>query len=124
MQTEEFQDALETLMQMSREKRVAIMCAEAVPWRCHRSLVADALIARGVPVIEILSQSNYRTHKLTPFAQVKGTQITYPSRAGCLVVNALQQNENFLRDCRFCGFSIVVVCKRRDLDSLRTNLAH
>jgi uncharacterized protein (DUF488 family) len=78
MQTEPFQDALQTLIQMSRQKRVAIMCAEAVPWRCHRSLVADALSARAVPVIEILSESNYRTHKLTPFAQVKGMRVTYP----------------------------------------------
>jgi uncharacterized protein (DUF488 family) len=54
------------------------MCAEAVPWRCHRSLVADALSTHDVPVIEILSQSNYRTHKLTPFARVQGTQVTYP----------------------------------------------
>ena len=78
MQTEPFQDALQTLIQMSRQNRVAIMCAEAVPWRCHRSLVADALSARAVPVIEILSESNYRTHKLTPFAQVKGMRVTYP----------------------------------------------
>lgn len=78
MQTVEFQDALEALITMSRQNRVAIMCAEAVPWRCHRSLVADALNVRGVPVIEILSSSNYRTHSLTPFAQVTGLQITYP----------------------------------------------
>ncbi|HET7123993.1 MAG TPA: DUF488 domain-containing protein [Bradyrhizobium sp.] len=78
MQTEQFREALETLIQMSRQKRVAIMCAEAVPWRCHRSLVADALSTHAVPVIEILSQSNYRTHKLTPFARVQGTQVTYP----------------------------------------------
>jgi uncharacterized protein (DUF488 family) len=78
MQTEPFQDALQTLIQMSRQKRVAIMCAEAVPWRCHRSLVADALDARAVPAIEILSESSYRTHKLTPFAQVEGMQVTYP----------------------------------------------
>ena len=78
MQTEPFQDALQTLIQMSRQKRVAIMCAEAVPWRCHRSLVADALSARAVPVIEILSETSYRTHKLTPFAHVEGMQVTYP----------------------------------------------
>ena len=58
--------------------RTAIMCAEAVPWRCHRSLVADALAARGVPVIEILSETSYRPHKLTPFARVEGTTILYP----------------------------------------------
>jgi len=78
MQTEPFQDALQTLIQMSRQKRVAIMCAEAVPWRCHRSLVADALSARAVPVIEILSETSYRTHRLTPFAQVEGMRVTYP----------------------------------------------
>ena len=78
MQTEPFQDALETLIQMSRQKRVAIMCAEAVPWRCHRSLVADALSTRAVPAIEILSDRDYRTHKLTSFARVEGMQITYP----------------------------------------------
>jgi len=78
MQTAEFQHALEALMHMSREKRVAIMCAEAVPWRCHRSLVADALSVRGVPVVEILSESSYRMHTLTPFARVEGVRITYP----------------------------------------------
>jgi uncharacterized protein (DUF488 family) len=78
MQTKQFQDALETLIQMSREKRVAIMCAEAVPWRCHRSLVADALNARAVTVIDILSESSYRLHKLTPFARVQGMRVTYP----------------------------------------------
>jgi uncharacterized protein (DUF488 family) len=64
MQSEEFQDALETLIRMSRQKRGAIMCAEAVPWRCHRSLVADALSVRGIPVVEIFSESGYRMHKL------------------------------------------------------------
>jgi uncharacterized protein (DUF488 family) len=78
MQTAEFETALETLMQMGRERRVAIMCAEAVPWRCHRSLVADALSVRDVPVVEILSESSYRMHTLTPFAQVEGVRITYP----------------------------------------------
>lgn len=85
MQTEQFEDALETLIQMSRQKRVAIMCAEAVPWRCHRSLVADALSVRGVPVIEILSESSYRIHKLTPFAQVEGMRITYPPERATLL---------------------------------------
>jgi uncharacterized protein (DUF488 family) len=85
MQTGEFQDALEALIRMSRQKRVAIMCAEAVPWRCHRSLVADALGVRGVPVVEILSESSYRMHKLTPFAQVDGVRITYPPEQPALL---------------------------------------
>ena len=86
MQTAEFEEALETLIQMSRDNRVAIMCAEAVPWRCHRSLVADALAVRGVPVVEILSESSYRMHTLTPFAHVEGTRITYPPDQATLLV--------------------------------------
>lgn len=78
MQTQEFAVALQALVQMSHQRRVAIMCAEAVPWRCHRSLVADALSIRGIPVVEILSESSYRMHELTPFARVEGLQITYP----------------------------------------------
>jgi uncharacterized protein (DUF488 family) len=85
MQTEQFRDALETLTQIGRQKRVGIMCAEAVPWRCHRSLVADALSVRAVPVIEILSETSYRTHKLTPFAQVEGMRVTYPPEQGKLL---------------------------------------
>ena len=78
MQTAAFQDAVERLIRMGRQKRTAIMCAEAVPWRCHRSLVADALEVRGVPVVEILSETSYRMHALTPFAHVEGQSITYP----------------------------------------------
>lgn len=85
MQTEEFREALAALIRMSREKRVAIMCAEAVPWRCHRSLVADALSVRGVPVVEILSENSYRMHELTQFAQVEGVQITYPPEQATLL---------------------------------------
>jgi uncharacterized protein (DUF488 family) len=54
------------------------MCAEAVPWRCHRSLIADALTARDVPVVEILSESSWRVHVLTPFARVEGVTVSYP----------------------------------------------
>ena len=78
MQTDAFREALEALIGLSRDKRVAIMCAEAVPWRCHRSLVADALSVRGIPVVEILSQTNARMHKLTAFAHVEGERVTYP----------------------------------------------
>jgi uncharacterized protein (DUF488 family) len=86
MQTEAFQDALQALILMGRQKRVAIMCAEAVPWRCHRSLVADALSVCGIPVVEILSESSHRMHKLTPFAQVEVTQITYPPEQATLLL--------------------------------------
>jgi len=85
MQTEGFQEGLEELIALSRGKRTAIMCAEAVPWRCHRSLVADALNVRGIAVVEILSQSDYRAHKLTPFAHVEGTAITYPPEQATLL---------------------------------------
>lgn len=78
MQTPAFDAALKALIASSRDKRVAIMCAEAVPWRCHRSLVADALNAHGVPVVEILSQSNFREHTLTSFARIEGTRVSYP----------------------------------------------
>jgi uncharacterized protein (DUF488 family) len=78
MQTPAFGDALGELIEISRDKRVAIMCAEAVPWRCHRSLVADALEVRGIPSVEILSKTSHRLHKLTPFAEVRGTSLTYP----------------------------------------------
>jgi uncharacterized protein (DUF488 family) len=80
MQTEEFQAGLDSLIDMSRQKRVAIMCAEAVPWRCHRWLVADALAIRDIPVVEILPEERYRMHKLTPFARVEDRQITYPAQ--------------------------------------------
>lgn len=85
MQTEEFLQGLEELIALSQEKRTAIMCAEAVPWRCHRSLVADALCIRGIPVVEILSATSYRDHKLTPFAHVQGTSITYPPEQAALL---------------------------------------
>jgi uncharacterized protein (DUF488 family) len=85
MQTAAFESALEGLIALSREKRTAIMCAEAVPWRCHRSLVADALNVHGVPVVEILSESSARPHKLTPFARVEGAKIVYtPEQAALL----------------------------------------
>lgn len=78
MQTAAFAEAVEILVKLGREKRTAIMCAEAVPWRCHRSLVADALLVRNVPVVEILSATDWRPHKLTGFAAVDGLSVTYP----------------------------------------------
>jgi uncharacterized protein (DUF488 family) len=85
MQTQEFARGLDELIALSGAKRTAIMCAEAVPWRCHRSLVADALSVRGIPVVEILSATSYREHKLTPFAHVEGTRITYPPEQAALL---------------------------------------
>jgi len=78
MQTPSFSEGLEQLIDMSRIRRTAIMCAEAVPRRCHRSLVADALVVRGIVVIEILTQTSWQPHALTSFAHAEGTNITYP----------------------------------------------
>lgn len=78
MQTTEFWEHLDALIGLAEQERVAIMCAEAVPWRCHRSLIADALLVRGIEVREITSATGMRIHSLTPFAQVSGTRITYP----------------------------------------------
>lgn len=78
MQTPAFEAALGELIAISREHRIAIMCAEAVPWRCHRSLVADALVVHGVPAIEILPAGDCRPHKLTSFARVEGMRVSYP----------------------------------------------
>ena len=81
MQTPEFRENLEKLIEFAGQARTAIMCAEAVPWRCHRSLIADALVAWGIQVIEILSAKQSRPHALTPFAQVNGSEVTYPAAA-------------------------------------------
>ena len=84
MQTKEFGYGLEALIRVAEQEVVAIMCAEAVPWRCHRSLVADALVVRGIVVGEIIGEKSMRYHTLTSFAAVQGTEITYPitSEAG------------------------------------------
>ena len=79
MQTPEFGKNLETLIELAREERTVIMCAEAVPWRCHRSLIADALTVRGIEARELASGEKTKLHELTSFAHVEGTEITYPS---------------------------------------------
>jgi uncharacterized protein (DUF488 family) len=79
MQTEEFAAGLNRLMKLAAQKRSAIMCAEAVPWRCHRSLIADALTVRGIRVDDIISINRSHVHSRTPFAHVQGNCITYPA---------------------------------------------
>lgn len=79
MQTQPFADAVNELISLAQKQRTAIMCAEAVPWRCHRSLIADALLVRGVDAEEISSPSRTQPHKLTPWARVQGETITYPA---------------------------------------------
>ena len=78
MQTPEFDKGLERLLESTQSGVLAIMCAEAVPWRCHRSMIADALTARGVRVEHIMSESKTQPHALTPFAQLNGAQVIYP----------------------------------------------
>ena len=79
MQTADFQTGLARLEKLATTKPSAIMCAEAVPWRCHRSLIADALLVRQFPVEDIMSVARAQAHELTPFARVRGSQITYPT---------------------------------------------
>ncbi|MBX6419974.1 MAG: DUF488 domain-containing protein [Nevskia sp.] len=78
MQTAAFASALEELLALARAKPTAMMCAEALPWRCHRSLIADALTVRGVDVLHIGGSSRAAPHRLTPFAQVDGLRLSYP----------------------------------------------
>ena len=78
MQTREFSAAIDELLELAGRGRLALMCAEAVPWRCHRSLIADALLVRGIETADISSATRLSPHRLTPFAKVRGTTITYP----------------------------------------------
>jgi uncharacterized protein (DUF488 family) len=78
MQTKEFTEQLLNLMALARENTVAFMCAESLPWRCHRSLISDALVVRHVKVEHILTRNNVIKHRLSEWAHVEGTQITYP----------------------------------------------
>lgn len=78
MQTPPFLDGLGRLVEEAGRRRVAVMCAEAVPWRCHRSLIADAMLVRGWAVLDVMSVAKATPHKLTPFARVDGTRVTYP----------------------------------------------
>ncbi|MHB1376729.1 MAG: DUF488 domain-containing protein [Candidatus Humimicrobiaceae bacterium] len=78
MQTPEFAKSIEELIKIGSEKQTVIMCAEAVPWRCHRSLIGDALLIRGIHVEDIINEKVSGPHKLTPFAKVDGKVITYP----------------------------------------------
>jgi uncharacterized protein (DUF488 family) len=80
MQTPEFARAIDRLIDMGNEKHVAIMCAEAVPWRCHRSLIGDALLARHIQVEDILSEKSSKPHRLAPWAKVDGSKVTYPGK--------------------------------------------
>ena len=82
MQTPAFDAELTALIELARTDRIALMCAEAVPWRCHRSLIADALGVHGVPACEIASPTRLQPHKMTPFAHVEDGTLTYPPEGG------------------------------------------
>jgi uncharacterized protein (DUF488 family) len=78
METEEFEGDLARLIELARDRPTAVLCAEAVPWRCHRSLIADSLTVRGITVEHITSKTHRQPHVLTAWARVDGTRITYP----------------------------------------------
>lgn len=83
MQTAEFDGALDDLVKTVPLEHTALMCAEAVPWRCHRSLVADALVVRRVPVNDITysakGKSQMQPHRLTAFARIRDGRLWYPA---------------------------------------------
>jgi uncharacterized protein (DUF488 family) len=79
MQTSTFRESLDRCIELAKRERVVLMCAEAVPWRCHRSLIADALLVTGIEAREITSGIRARLHSLTPWARVTGIQVTYPA---------------------------------------------
>ena len=77
METGEFRENLNELIELLQQTQIVMMCAEALPWRCHRSLIADALVVRGYAVEDIMTRTSSRPHKLTPFARISGKQIIY-----------------------------------------------
>ena len=82
MQTPAFEAAVAELETVASSSPTAIMCAEAVPWRCHRSLISDAMLVRGWRVLDVMSATSAPPHALTKFAKVRGTSITYPPEGG------------------------------------------
>ena len=87
MQTPEFAENLETLIELGKQEPTAAMCAEAVPWRCHRSLIADALLVRGISALEIVSATRATPLSLHPWARVEGTAVTYPGEQQSLALS-------------------------------------
>lgn len=78
MQTPDFEAGISKLIKLAKSTRVAIMCAEALPWRCHRSLIGDALLVSGIQVEHIMTLKKRTKHSMTKWAHVDGKQITYP----------------------------------------------
>lgn len=81
MQTPEFSENVDDVMELATHERCALMCAEAVPWRCHRSLIADALMLRGTRIEDIINIRGRKPHSITPWARTDGLRIFYPPQA-------------------------------------------
>lgn len=81
MQTPEFWTGIDQLTQLAAQKPTAIMCAEVLPWRCHRSLVGDALLTKNIEVLDIMNQKTAKPHTLTSFAKVHDGKVYYPASA-------------------------------------------
>jgi uncharacterized protein (DUF488 family) len=91
MQTPEFEENLKKIIDLAAMERIALMCAEGVPWRCHRSLIGDALLVRGIRVEDIMSETRAQTHALTSFAKVRGNRIKYPAETGRTVAKKVSR---------------------------------
>lgn len=83
MVTQEFRDAVDALL--ADPRRTVVMCAEAVPWRCHRNLLADDLVRRGVEVIHIIGREQWQRHELNPIARIAGDRVLYTNAQGSLL---------------------------------------
>jgi uncharacterized protein (DUF488 family) len=77
METAAFAAALDQVVAEARRHTVVLMCAEALPWRCHRQLVADALLTRDMEVVHILDRAHSEPHRMTPFARIEATRLIY-----------------------------------------------
>lgn len=80
MQTEEFEESLLQLIDIARMQMTVIMCAEAVPWRCHRSLIGDALLVRGISVMDIMGKGSVKEQQITPWAEIRHLKVVYPKK--------------------------------------------
>jgi uncharacterized protein (DUF488 family) len=90
METDEFRRGLDELLRLAAERQTAVMCAEAVPWRCHRQLLSDALVVRGVDAVHVLDVAAAKPHRLTAFARVEGDRIVYDDGQLALARNVRQ----------------------------------
>lgn len=98
MQTAEFSAALDALLKSVPVEHTVLMCAEAVPWRCHRSLVGDALVIRGVAIKDITysaqGKSHREAHRMTPFARVEAGRLWYPAEDDLFAGSQIHEKEN------------------------------